>query len=362
MSLLEVVNLEQRYGSKNALKGVSLAIQEGEILAIIGPTGAGKSTLIRVIDQLERPSSGGIHFHGQEVSRSHKLRADTRRRIGMVFQKPVVFNTSVRENVAYPLKIRHYSNKAVSEKVGLMLQKVGLEGHENQNARTLSGGETQKVALARALVTDPEVLLLDEPTANLDPVSLRQIEELIVRFNREQGTTMVMATHEMAQGQRLAHRIAVMMDSELVQVGKPTEILSTPKTIRVAQLVGVENILRGKVTLNEGGLTNIDLHGCCIEAISDSKVGDEVHICVRPEDIILSTRQPTTSARNSLSGQITGLAQSGALARVELDCTFPLVALVTKRSIEELGLQIGRTVYASFKATAIHLIATDEKV
>jgi molybdopterin-binding protein len=124
----------------------------------------------------------------------------------------------------------------------------------------------------------------------------------------------------------------------------------------------VENILRGKVTLNEGGLTNIDLRGCCIEAISDSKVGDEVHICVRPEDIILSTRQPTTSARNSLSGQITGLAQSGALARVELDCTFPLVALVTKRSIEELGLQIGRTVYASFKATAIHLIATDEKV
>ena len=356
MSLLEVVSLEQRYGSKSALKSVSLAIEEGEILAIIGPTGAGKTTLLRLLDQLETPISGRIFLSGRDVTNSPKLRTEVRRQVGMVFQKPVVFNTSVRENVAYPLRIRHYSKKAVSEKVSVMLQMVGLRGYEKRNAKTLSGGETQKVAIARALVTEPQLMLLDEPTANLDPVSLNSIEGLIQRVNQQYGTTMIMATHDMSQGQRLADRIGVMMDGELVQVGKPTEIFSTPKDIRVAHFVGVENILKGKIISNREGLVHIDIHGRNIEAIADHYPGDEVHLCIRPEHITLSLAGASTSARNSFSGEIAGLALSGALARVEMDCGFPLVALITKQSAEELGLQIGKQAYVSFKATAVHVI------
>jgi molybdopterin-binding protein len=167
---------------------------------------------------------------------------------------------------------------------------------------------------------------------------------------------MVIATHEMAQGQRLADRIGVMMEGELVQVGKPTEIFSTPKDIRVAHFVGVENILVGTVNSNKDGLIHIEIHGRHIEAIADRHPGDEVHLCIRPEHITLSLAGASTSARNSFSGEIAGLALSGPLARVELDCGFPLVALITKQSAEELGLQIGKQVYVSFKATAVHVI------
>lgn len=354
MSLIEVVDLNQRYGAKNALIGISLSIEKGEVFGLIGPTGSGKTTLLRLLDQLEQPSSGKIFFDGQEASPG--LRTEVRRKVSMVLQKPVVFNASVYDNVAYPLRVRRHNKKTIIEKVNIMLNTVGLEGYEKRNARTLSGGETQKVALARALITDPQMLLLDEPTANLDPVSLNTIEEFILRFNREHGMAIVIATHEMAQGQRLADRIGVMMDGELIQVGLPQEIFSMPRDLRVARFVGVENILKGRVISNEEGLARINLGSHTAEAIADLKAGDQVHMCIRPEDIILSLTEPSSSARNAFTGEISRLALSGALARVAIDCGFPLVALVTKRSAEELGLQIGKRIYVSFKATAVHII------
>jgi molybdopterin-binding protein len=356
MSLMQVEDLNQRYGSRAALKGVSFSLEEGEVFGLIGPTGAGKTTLLRLLDQIEVPSSGRVYFEGQDVTGSPRLRSALRRKIGMVLQKPVVFDASVYDNVAFPLRLRRHSRKAIPQKVNAMLNAVGLDGSQKRNARTLSGGETQKVALARALITDPQALLLDEPTANLDPVSQKTIEEFILRVNRGNGTAIVIATHEMAQGQRLADRIGVMMDGELVQIGEPTEIFSTPGDLRVARFVGVENILKGRVNSNREGLVHIDVHGRDVEAIANGYPGDEVHLCIRPEDITLSLSGASTSARNSFSGEIAGLALSGALARVELDCGFPLVALITKQSAEELGLQIGKQAYVSFKATAVHVI------
>ncbi len=355
MSLIELAELEQRHDSKATLKGVSLSIEKGEILAIIGPTGAGKTTLLRLIDQLDRPASGKVLFHGGEVT--PRLRTTVRRHISMVLQKPVVFDTSVYDNVAYPLKVRRYDRKAIPEKVNTMLRTVGLDGYQKRKARTLSGGETQKVALARALVTDPQLLLLDEPTANLDPMSLNSIEELILRFNRDNGTAIVIATHEMAQGQRLAHRIGVMMEGELIQVGKPEDIFYAPSDMRVAQFVGVENILRGHIATNEGGLAQIGLNGHNLEAVTDHRPGEDVHVFIRPEEITISLQSPSSSARNSFTGEVKLMALSGPYARVEIDCGFTLVTLITRRSAEELGLKVGQQVHASFKATAVHVIS-----
>ena len=356
MSLIQVVDLNQRHGSKTTLKWVSFSLEKGEVFGLIGPTGAGKTTLLRLLDQLENPTSGKIFFDGRVVTGSPRLQTQVRRKVSMVLQKPVVFNTSVIDNVAYPLKVRGHDRKTGAETVNEILKTVGLEEYAKRNARTLSGGETQKVALARALVTRPQVLLLDEPTANLDPLSLDMIEKLVVQFNREYGMAVVIATHEMAQGQRLADRIGVMMDGELVQTGKPSEIFSTPTDLRVARFVGVENILQGKVNSNRESLVHIDVQGRDVEAIANRFPCDEVHLCFRPEDITLSLRGASTSARNSFSGQVTGLALSGALARVQLDCGFTLVALITKQSAEELGLQIGKQAHVSFKATAVHVI------
>ena len=355
MPLMELVGLQQRHGSRITLKGVSLNIEKGEILAIIGPTGAGKTTLLRLIDQLDQPASGKVLFDGREVT--PRLRTEVRRQISMVLQKPVVFDASVYDNVAYPLRVRKYRRKAIPEKVITMLQTVGLDGYQKRNARTLSGGETQKVALARALVTDPQVLLLDEPTANLDPVSLNSIEEFILRFNRDKGMTIVIATHEMAQGQRLAHRIGVMMDGELVQVGKPADIFYTPSDLRVAHFVGVENILKGRITSNEGGLAQIETNGHSLEAVTDHRMGGEVHVCIRPEEVTISLQPPSSSARNSFGGEVKLMALSGPYARVEIDCGFTLIALITRRSAEDLGLKVGQQVHASFKATAVHVIS-----
>jgi tungstate transport system ATP-binding protein len=355
MSLIELADLQQRHGSRTTLKGVSLSIEKGEILAIIGPTGAGKTTLLRLIDQLDKPASGRVLLDGREVT--PRLRTQVRRQISMVLQKPVVFDASVYDNVAYPLKVRKYNRKAIPEKVNAMLKTVGLDGYQKRNARTLSGGETQKVALARALITDPQVLLLDEPTANLDPVSLNSIEGLILRFNRDKGMAIVIATHEMAQGQRLAHRVGFMVGGELIQVGKPADIFYAPSDIRVARFVGVENILKGRITSNEGGLAHIETNGHRLEAVTDHRMGAEVHVCIRPEEVTISLQPPSSSARNSFRGEVKLMALSGPYARVEIDCGFTLVTLITRRSAEELGLKVGQPVHASFKATAVHVIS-----
>ncbi len=357
MSLLEVVNLEQSYASKKALKGVSLTVEKGEIMALIGPTGAGKTTLLRLLDQLEKPTSGKIFFDGLDVTSSPKLRAEVRRQVGMIFQKPAVFNTSVFDNVAYPLRIRGHGRKSVAARVRQMLQTFDLSGYEKRNAKTLSGGETQKVAIARALVTEPQLMLLDEPTANLDPVSLKSIEELIHRVNQQYGTTMIMATHDMSQGQRLSTRMSVMMEGELVQTGTSTEIFHRPNDIRVARLVGVENILEGTVVSNQEGLAQIKVAGHTVEAVTDLQPPTDVHVFLRPEDVVLSVAEPSSSARNSFPGEVVLLASSGALARAEIDCGFRLVTLITKRSADDLGLRIGTSIHVSFKATALHVVA-----
>jgi len=355
MSLIELIDLQQRHGSRTTLRGFSLSIEKGEILAIIGPTGAGKTTLLRLIDQLDKPAYGKVLFDGREVT--PHLRTKVRRQISMVLQKPVVFDASVYDNVAFPLTVRKFDRKAISENVNAMLKTVGLEGYQKRKARTLSGGETQKVALARALITDPQVLLLDEPTANLDPVSLNSIEELILRFNRDNGMAIVIATHEMAQGQRLAQKIGVMMDGELVQVGKPADIFYAPSDIRVARFVGVENILKGHIVSNEGGLAHIEMNGHRLEAVTDHRRGEEVHVCIRPEEVTISLQPPSSSARNSFRGEVELMTMSGPYARVEIGCGLTLVALITKRSAEELGLKVGQQVHASFKATAVHVIS-----
>jgi tungstate transport system ATP-binding protein len=276
--------------------------------------------------------------------------------MAFVLQKPVVFNLSVYDNVAYGLKWRGLNRNRVREKVKGILGTVELEKYSKRNARTLSGGEMQRVAIARAIATGPEVLLLDEPTANLDPVSAAKIEDLIGRIIKENDITVLMATHDMEQGQRLADRMSVLVDGEIVQTGNAHEIFTMPKNREVAEFVGMENIIDGVITANEGNMAAIDVHGKTIEAITEYGVGEKVSVCIRPEDVVVAFTRMSSSARNSLAGTISWTAFSGPLCRVEIDCGFPLIALVTKKSAEELGLQKGIQVFGTVKAVSIHVI------
>jgi len=357
MPLIETVELCQKYDGRDILRNINLKVERGEVLALIGPTGAGKTTLLRLLDLLEMPSSGKIYFEGRDATQSKKVGFQMRKRMAFVIQKPIVFNASIYDNIACGLRWRGAEKSSLRQKVSTILEMIDLSAHQHRNARTLSGGEAQRVAIARAIVIEPEVLLLDEPTANLDPLSAAKIEELITSIIHQYGTTIVMATHDMSQGQRLANRIGVLINGEILQTGDPREVFTLPMSREVAEFVSTDNIIDGIIVSGEGGMVSVDIGGSkIIEAISGYPVGEEVSVCVRPENITLTLSKTTSSARNSFLGQITGVVSMGPLSRIEMDCGFRLVALVTRRSAEELALEKGKQVYATFKATAVHIL------
>ena len=356
MSLIKVMGLNHRYGERVILQNINLSVDRGKVFALIGPTGAGKTTLLRIIDLLEVPGVGEIYFDGKCIPRSGKQRLEIRRRMSFIHQKPQVFNLSVYDNVACGLRWRGEGKNKIAGKVDHILEMVGLEGYKNRNARTLSGGEAQRVALARSLVLEPEVLLLDEPTANLDPVSTAKIEQLISYVARQRNTTMIMATHDMSQGQQLADRIGVLLDGRLIQTGNATDIFSSPQNEEVAHFVGMENIMEGVIIASNEGIATLNISGNAIQAVSNYPVGKEVYACIRPEDITLALSSTQSSARNSFQAKVTRVTYLGPLSRVEINCGFRLIALVTKISAEDLNLQEGREVYATFKATGVHIM------
>jgi tungstate transport system ATP-binding protein len=224
MALVEIRGLSKSFGRSEVLKDINLDVQENEVLALIGPTGSGKTTLLRLIDLLDQPTSGHLFFEGVDICHlSSQNKLAMRRKMAMVFQKPVMFKTNVYDNVCYGLKVRG-EGKARDE-VLRVLKEVDLLGYESRDANTLSGGEMQRIALARAMVIKPQLLLLDEPTANLDPKSAQDIDSLIKRLANN-GTTVIIASHNMLQCRRLADRIAVMANGTIPKVGLPQDILS----------------------------------------------------------------------------------------------------------------------------------------
>ncbi len=232
MSLLEVRSLSKSIGPAKILKGIDLTVERGEILGLIGPTGSGKTTLLRLINLLDEPSAGYILFDGRMVSgKPEKELLCARRKMAMVFQKPVMFKASVEANVSYGLRMRGRADAtdaaggkmSMSDRVEESLAAVGLSGYESRDANTLSGGETQRIALARALILQPDLLLLDEPTANLDPGSAASIDSLLQSLAGSR-TAVILATHNMQQCRKLAGRVAVLQAGRLMAVGKSEEI------------------------------------------------------------------------------------------------------------------------------------------
>ncbi len=232
--LYRLVGVRHAYGAspRTVLDIDSLVVRSGEILAIVGPSGAGKSTLLRLLNFLESPSSGEISFEGRPVPPDPPL--EVRRRVTTVFQRPALLNRSVLENVAYGLRLR---GESTNGRVTEALERVGLTALAHHSATELSGGEMQRVALARALVLRPDVLLLDEPTANLDPYNVGLIETIVREQNAVHGTTAVLVTHNIFQARRLASRVGLLLEGRLVGVLPCEEFFERPKDPRTAAFV-----------------------------------------------------------------------------------------------------------------------------
>ncbi len=235
-TLYRIEHLQQTYQNRTVLDVPDLSIRKGEILAVVGPSGSGKSTLLRLLAFLETPTRGQILFDNFPFTPlTAEMPLALRRRVTLVFQRPVLFNASVRANVAYGLGLRGERNH--HQRVEQALRDVGMEKMAHVRARTLSGGEIQRTALARAIVLQPEVLLLDEPTANLDPYNVRLIEELIQRLNRQQGMTLVVVTHNVFQARRLAHRTALLLEGKLVEVAETPSFFENPADPRTRAFI-----------------------------------------------------------------------------------------------------------------------------
>ncbi|MBK8835456.1 MAG: phosphate ABC transporter ATP-binding protein [Anaerolineae bacterium] len=230
----------KRYGHKTAVLVERLDICRGEVLALVGPSGAGKSTLLRLLNFLEPPTSGHVDFDGARFDAETPMALAQRRRVTTVFQRPALLRMSVRDNVAYGLRLR--GEAGAGSRAADALRQVGLQDLARSGAATLSGGEAQRVALARALAIAPEVLLLDEPTANLDPANVRLIEAAVLEHRRARGCACVWVTHNLAQARRVADRVALMLEGQLVEVAPAAEFFSAPKDPRTAAFVGGEMV------------------------------------------------------------------------------------------------------------------------
>jgi len=236
----QLQSVNKAYNGRSVLHVNSLNIRRGEIFALVGPSGAGKSTMLRLLNFLEPPSKGTLCFLDTDFTPEGAMPLELRRRVATVFQHPLLLNRSVRDNVNYGLRLRGQRN--ASRLVESTLEQVGLKKLASQRARTLSGGEAQRVALARAMVLKPDVLLLDEPTANLDPYNVGLIEEIVQTLNQEQATTLVLVTHNVFQARRLAHRAALMLEGQIVEVADVDTFFESPHDPRTRAFVRGEMV------------------------------------------------------------------------------------------------------------------------
>lgn len=254
--ILSTENVHHSYDGTQVFEGVSLSVDRGETLAIIGPSGAGKSTLLRLLALFEQPNEGRISYEDTDVwTLSDGKRLKIRRNVGMVFQEASLFDASTLRNAEYGLRVRQPWPKRVKNEIGDLVGKrngtteaalealevVGLDGKEEQDARSLSGGEAQRVAFARALAYDPDVLLLDEPSSDLDPRNTAVLEEAISEA-RNRGIGIVIATHDMHQAKRIADRVGVLLGSEIIEIGSTRQVFENPHDERTRKFIDGELI------------------------------------------------------------------------------------------------------------------------
>lgn len=334
--ILKVENLKKYYIERLVLEIPYLEFESGGIYALVGPNGAGKTTLLKLINLLEQQTEGMIYFNGEEVGKSFPNALKARRQMTLVMQNPVLFRTSVYKNVAYGLSVRAYDKKAKFTSVLATLNMVGLSGFEHRRARQLSAGEAQKVALARALVLEPRVLLLDEPTANLDRRSAQSFESLIKKVNSENGTTIIFTTHDLSQAYRLTDRIISLLDGKLIN--------SSP-----------ENIFHGKIERGDERFGFINISPSVRIAIADCNP-DGIGIYIDPRRIIISSGPIQSDQWNCMDGRIISATLENRHIRLTVNVGVELVAIIKSDDFQKTTPDIfNQRIYVAFKTSDVHV-------
>jgi molybdate transport system ATP-binding protein len=328
---------------------LDLQVADGEVLALLGPNGAGKSTLLRVLAGLLPPDAGLVSVDGAvwDDPGAGVHRAAHERLVGMVFQDYLLFpHLSAVDNVAFGLRTRGMRRAEARATAARWLDRVGLAGLGDRKPGQLSGGQAQRTALARALATDPQLLLLDEPLAALDARTRLTVRAELRRHLAAFPGSTVLVSHDPVDAMALADRVVVVEEGRVVQAGTPAEVAGRPRTDYVARLVGL-SLLPGT---GEG--TTVRLDGGGVVAVAEEAAG-EVFVAVRPEAVSLFLTRPEGSPRNVWPARLVGATPHGATVRCELDGEVPLVADVTATAFAELRLAPGSPVWAAVKASEV---------
>ncbi|MFW9785586.1 MAG: ABC transporter ATP-binding protein [Candidatus Heimdallarchaeota archaeon] len=361
--LLEIKNVNKEFYTKDktvikVLSNINFSINKGETFVFIGPNGSGKTTLLRILGLIDLPTSGKILYCKRDLTNiSRKEKIIFRRRLSFVRQKAVVRNTTVFNNIAYGLKVRGKKYREYVNAVSEILEQVGLKEIENKNARSLSGGEMQRVAIAMNFIIDPEIYLLDEVSANLDPLNIKLLDNFVMKIKQDKEKTIVMSTHDPLEAIKYADRIAVLSDGVITQIGPPSEIFTAPKDEFTAMFVGYENIFPGIARIDEKtGLNLIKINNLVVTA--SSQIEGAVKVCIRPESIGIVKEPPkNTSYRNTFKGLIENIRDLGNICHLIVKCeSEKFLITITKLSKKNLALGIGSEVFINFKATDVKLL------
>lgn len=347
--MISIHNLSKRW-DEFSIKNINLDISKGEYFVILGPTGAGKTLLLELIAGFHLPDEGRIEVNGQDFTNTPPEERD----VGFVYQDYSLFpHLTVQENIEFGLKIKGKQENVKGKSLEIM-DLFDITHLSERYPGKLSGGERQKTALARALVMDPRVLLLDEPISALDTPSQDRILGELKQIHREIGITTIHVTHNRGEASLLGERIGIMSKGEIIQVGEPGDIFRKPKTAFIADFMGAENIFSGRARI-ENGITKVDIgEGIEIEA-TEMREGN-VKAVIRPEEIIIMERPVRTSGRNLFEGMIEDISDLGSTAKLRIGVGREFIVTITKKSLSDLDLKVGKSVYIAFKASSVHVI------
>lgn len=344
MLKLENVNLS---AGKFSLSNISFEVESGDYFVILGANGVGKTVLLESIVGINKIKSGNIYLDDEEISKKEI----NERNLSMVYQTVDLFpHFSVFDNIAFPLKNK--KTKDTKEKVLEIAKQLDIIDKLNQKPETLSGGEKQRVAIARSLAADSKIILLDEPFSSLDNKSKSELKILLRNLNRE-GITFIHVTHDYEETISLANKIAILENGTIVDVNEPELIFKNPKSEFIANFIGHKNFLRGKIQYVQNSdlkkfIVDDNLEIYCLTDLHDG----EAFLIISSNDISISNQQEFSSNRNNFSGVITDISKAKIGYEIIVDLGYKFVVSISKESIESLKLSIGKEVWISFKATA----------
>lgn len=328
-----------------SLEDISLTVREKEYLVLLGPSGSGKTLLLETIAGIYRPDRGQILMEGKDITET----PPGERYIGMVYQDYMLFpHLTLGENIAFGLKARKINSVEIGEKVAASAEMLGISHLLHRYPRGLSGGEQQRGAIARAIVTEPRVLLLDEPLSAVDEFTTERLHREIKRIHGLTGATTIHITHRFDEAYALADRIAVMREGRIYQVDVPEVLFRRPVSCWVARFVGGKNLFRGKA-MEDG----VNVEGVTIKSVS--KLEGEVWVSIRSEDIYISAREYGEAGLNSLEAEVKSVIDRGRLIEAELGAGIVLVTVLSRQSAQKIGLHPGKSVYVTFRAEDVHL-------